>query len=152
MTIGLASDHAGFDIKDGIRRYLDEKGISYLDYGCGSGEQVDYIDFAEKALRGRALGDCERLILVCGTGIGMSMVANKFRGVRATLCCDPYMADMSRRHNNSNCLTLGGRILPLDEALEIVEIWMNTDFEGERHQARLDKLSNLEDRNFKPST
>lgn len=149
MTIGLASDHAGFELKDGIKRFLTEKNIPRLDYGCGPGEHVDYVDYAEKALRGRAAGECERLILVCGTGLGMSIVANKFRGVRGTLCCDPYMAEMSRQHNDSNCLTLGGRILPLDEALHIVEIWLKTEFEAGRHRGRLDKINVIENIFFK---
>lgn len=151
MTIGLASDHAGFDIKEGIRLFLAGKDIPLIDYGCGAGERVDYVDFAEKALLGRAAGECERLILVCGTGIGMSLVANKFPGVRATLCCDPYMAEMSRKHNDSNCLTMGGRILPLDEALHIVEIWLTTGFDDGRHQVRLDKIMEIEKRFYKTS-
>jgi ribose 5-phosphate isomerase B len=109
------------------------------------------VDYAEKALNGYFHGECNRLILICGTGIGMSMVANKFRGIRGTLCVDEYMAEMSRAHNDSNCLTLGGRILPLDEAESIIRTWLDTGFEGGRHQDRLDKLALIEDRNFKQS-
>jgi len=144
--IGLASDHAGFKIKNGILSYLDKNNIPFKDYGCGPDEKVDYVDFAAKALKGREGGECDRLILVCGTGLGMSIVANKHKGIRATLCCDDYMAEMSRKHNDSNCLTLGGRILPLDEALYIVSIWLKTKFEAGRHQERLNKIAKIEEK------
>ncbi len=149
MKIGLASDHAGFPLKKGVMAYLQKKGIAYFDYGSAEGEKVDYVDFAEKALAGYFAGECDRLILVCGTGIGMNMVANKFKGIRATLCCDEYMAEMSRAHNDSNCLTIGGRILPVDEGVFIVKTWIETEYEGGRHQARLDKIARIEDKNFK---
>jgi len=94
-------------------------------------------------------GEYDRAILVCGTGLGMAIVANKHKGVRATPCLDEYSAEMSRRHNDSNCLTLGGRIVPLDEALSVVRIWLETEFEGGRHQRRIDKIFDIEERNFK---
>jgi ribose 5-phosphate isomerase B len=150
MKIALASDHAGYDLKKEIISYLKNEGLENKDFGCYSKESVDYADFAEKAVRQVVSGKFDRAILICGTGIGMSMVGNKFRGIRATLCCDEYMAEMSRKHNNSNCLTLGGRILPADEAVYIVETWINTEYEGGRHQKRLDKISKIEDMNFKP--
>ncbi len=149
MKIGLASDHAGFPLKKGVIVYLQENGIAYFDYGSAEGEKVDYVDFAERAIVGYQAGECDRLILVCGTGIGMTMVANKFKGIRATLCCDEYMAEMSRAHNDSNCLTIGGRILPVDEGVFIVKTWVETEYEGGRHQARLDKIAKIEDQNFK---
>ncbi len=149
MKVALASDHAGYTLKTGIKDYLTEKGVSHQDYGTSSEESVDYVDYAKKAIDGLLSGECDRAILVCGTGIGMSLVANKFSGVRAALCCDEYMAEMSRRHNNANCLTLGGRILPLDEALLIVETWINTPYEAGRHQLRLDKVRAIEQKNFK---
>jgi ribose 5-phosphate isomerase B len=149
MKVALASDHAGYMLKTGIKNYLVEKGIAHQDYGTDSEDSVDYVDFAETAMKGMLSGECDRAILVCGTGIGMSLVANKFSGVRAALCCDEYMAEMSRRHNNANCLTLGGRILPLDEALLIVETWINTPYEAGRHQVRLDKVRAIEQKNFK---
>ncbi|MCD6517574.1 MAG: ribose 5-phosphate isomerase B [Candidatus Aminicenantes bacterium] len=150
MKIALASDHAGYELKKEIIIYLQSEGLENKDFGCYSKESVDYADFAEKAVRQVVSGKFDRAILICGTGIGMSLAANKFRGIRATLCCDAYMAEMSRKHNNSNCLTMGGRILPADEAVYIVEIWLNTEFEGERHQKRLDKISKIEEMNFKP--
>ncbi len=149
MRIGVASDHAGYNLKPGILAFLEEQGVEAVDYGCGEGERVDYVDYALKALAGHAAGECDRLLLICGTGIGMSMVGNKHRGIRAALCVDDYMAEMSRAHNNSNCLALGGRILPLDEALNIVKIWLNTEYEGGRHQERLDKIARIEEKNFK---
>ena len=149
MKIALASDHAGYALKTGILNYLVEKGIFHKDYGTYSEDRVDYVDYAEQAVEGVLSGECDRAILVCGTGIGMGIVANKYSGVRATPCCDAYMAEMSRSHNDSNCLTLGGRILPLDEALLIVETWLNTPYEVGRHQIRLDKVRAIERKNFK---
>jgi len=149
MTIALASDHAGFSLKAGLFEYLKEKGIPVKDFGTYSDERVDYIDFAALAVEAVLQGECDRALLVCGTGIGMSMVANKFRGIRATLCLDEYMADMSRRHNDSNCLALGGRMVPLDEARLIVDTWLETEFEGGRHSDRLKKIEELEIKNFK---
>ena len=149
MKVALASDNAGYMRKTGIKDYLTEERVAHQDYGTYSEESVDYVDYAEKAIDGLLSGECDRAILVCGTGIGMSLVANKFNGVRAALCCDEYMAEMSRRHNNANCLTLGGRILPLDEALLIVGTWINTPYEAGRHQIRLDKVRAIEQKNFK---
>ncbi|MCJ7679377.1 MAG: ribose 5-phosphate isomerase B [Candidatus Aminicenantes bacterium] len=148
-TIALASDHAGFSLKTGLLEYLKEKGIPVRDFGTFSEERIDYIDFAVEAVEAVLRGECDRALLVCGTGIGMSMVANKFRGIRAALCLDEYMADMSRRHNDSNCLTLGGRMVPLDEARLIVDTWLDTAFEGGRHADRLKKIEELEINNFK---
>ncbi len=149
MKIALASDHAGYELKKGIAAYLTQEGLHYQDFGCGPEEKVDYVDYAEKAVKMICSGDCVRAILVCGTGLGMAIVANKQRGVRATPCCDEYTAEMSRKHNDSNCLTLGGKIIPLDEALSIVRIWLETGFEGERHQRRIDKIFGIEEKNFK---
>lgn len=148
MIIALASDHAGYELKSGISEFLSQQGIEVKDFGSYSKDRVDYIDFAVKALDGLVSGECDRAILVCGSGLGMAIVANKYAGVRATPCCDEYMAEMSRSHNDANCLTLGGRILPLDEALHIVKVWLETGFEGGRHQARLDKIKALEQKNF----
>ncbi len=149
MKIATASDHAGYELKKGIIAYLSEKGINYEDFGCGPDEKVDYVDYAEKAIKRVSSGEYDRAILVCGTGLGMAIVANKHKGIRATPCLDDYSAEMSRRHNDSNCLTLGGRIVPLDEALSIVRIWLETEFEGERHQRIIDKIFDIEERNFK---
>ncbi|TEU03599.1 MAG: ribose 5-phosphate isomerase B [Candidatus Aminicenantes bacterium] len=150
MKIAVASDHAGYELKKGVMDYLSERGIEHQDFGCRHGERVDYVDFGEKAVQSVCSGKHDRAVLVCGTGLGMAIVANKFKGIRATSCLDEYATEMSRSHNDSNCLTLGGRILPLDEALHIVRIWLDTEYEGGRHQERLQKIFDLEERNFKP--
>ncbi|MFQ6069755.1 MAG: ribose 5-phosphate isomerase B [Candidatus Aminicenantales bacterium] len=149
MKIALASDHAGFRLKKGILNYLDERRIEHHDFGCYSEESVDYVDFGARAVRAVVGGEFERAILICGTGLGMSIVANKFRGIRATACWDEITAELSRLHNNSNCLTLGGRVLDLDEALVIVKVWLETKFEEGRHTPRIDKILRLEEENFK---
>ncbi len=150
MKIALASDHAGFGLKKGVFDYFDQKGIECKDFGCGPDERVDYVDYGEKAIQSVLSGVCDRAILICGTGLGMAMVANKFKGIRATPCWDEYVAEVCRSHNDSNCLTLGGRILPLDEALHYVDIWLETEYEAGRHQTRLDKIAIIEEKNFKP--
>jgi ribose 5-phosphate isomerase B len=150
MKIALASDHAGFGLKNGVLEYLVQKGIEHEDFGCGPDERVDYVDNGEKAIQSVLSGVCDRAILICGTGLGMAIVANKFKGIRATPCWDEYVAEVCRSHNNSNCLTLGGRILPLDEALHYVDIWLETEYDGGRHQKRLDKIAIIEEKNFRP--
>jgi len=150
MKIALASDHAGYELKAGVARYLTEQGVAFTDFGCGPGESVDYVDFAAKGAEAVLAGACDRAILVCGTGMGMALAANKFRGIRATPCWNVYTAEMSRRHNDSNCLTLGGRTLHVADALEIVRVWLETPFEGGRHARRVDKVKEIEARNFKP--
>lgn len=149
MKVALASDHAGYELKQGIMRFLEEKGIDFHDFGCGPEEKVDYVDCGEKAAQRVSSGEYKRAILCCGTGLGMAMVANKYSGVRATPCYDGYVAEMSRKHNDSNCLTLGGRVVPLDEGLEIVKIWFETEFEEGRHRRRINKILQMEERNFK---
>jgi ribose 5-phosphate isomerase B len=149
VKIAIASDHAGYPLKQGVLDFLSEKGFEYKDFGCNSEDRVDYVDFAVKALDRMANAEFDRAILICGTGMGMAIVANKYKGVRATLCIDEYTSKMSREHNDSNCLTLGGRILPLDEALLIVDVWLETAFAGGRHQMRLDKIMKLEEKHFR---
>jgi ribose 5-phosphate isomerase B len=151
MKIALASDHAGFDLKDGIARWLAGRGVPCTDFGSRAGEKVDYVDTAEQAVLSVLSGAHDRAILICGTGMGMSIIANKGRGIRATLCWNEYTAEMSRLHNDSNCLTMGGRVLSLELGLRIVDIWLTTAFEGGRHLRRLDKIRAVEERNFKPS-
>lgn len=148
MIVALASDHAGFALKMRIKEYLSQQELEVKDFGCFSEERVNYVDYAVQAMDGLTSGVCDRAILVCGSGLGMAIVANKYPGVRATPCCDEYTAEMSRSHNDANCLTLGARILPLDEALHIVKTWLDTEFEGGRHQERLDKIEALEKERF----
>jgi ribose 5-phosphate isomerase B len=150
MKIALASDHAGFDLKAGIARYLAGREIPFEDLGCSAGENADYPEYAARAVARVQSGDCDRAILCCGTGIGMAVAANKFKGMRATPCWTPFTAEVSRRHNDSNCLSVGGRTLSLDEALAIVRVWLETPFEGGRHARRVDQIKAFEALNFKP--
>jgi ribose 5-phosphate isomerase B len=147
MKIALASDHAGFDLKTGVADYLRGLGVAFEDFGCGPGESVDYVDHGAKGARAVVEGACDRAILVCGTGLGMAIVANKFKGLRATPCATEYAAEMSRKHNDSNCLTLGGRTHTLEQALGIVRVWLETPFEGGRHARRVQKIRDIEGQN-----
>jgi ribose 5-phosphate isomerase B len=150
VKIAVASDHAGFDLKTRVVSYLEERGIAYRDFGSRPGETVDYVDYAVMAMEGVVSGECDRAILLCGTGMGMAVVANKYKGIRATPCWDPFTARVSRSHNDSNCLALGGRTLTPEAGLEIVRIWLETPFEGGRHERRVAKILELEKKNFKP--
>jgi ribose 5-phosphate isomerase B len=149
MKIALASDHAGYELKKAVADNLAVRGIDHVDFGCGPGEKVDYVDFAAKAARAVVAGECDRAVLVCGTGIGMAVTANKFKGIRATPAWNDYTAEMTRLHNDSNCLTLGGRVLTAEEGLRFLSIWLKTAFEGGRHAARIDKIREMERQNFK---
>jgi len=144
MKVAIASDHAGLEMKEEIVGFLKEKGMDVLDYGVDNPESVDYPDYGIKVARAVSKGIVERGILSCGTGIGMSIVANKFPNVRAALCNDMFTARMSRLHNDANILVLGGRTLEKDVALLMVDAWLKTGFEGGRHQRRLDKIKELE--------
>lgn len=148
MKIAVASDHAGYELKRGILEYFDQQGIEYHDFGSGPGETVDYVDYGTKAIEKVCCGEYDRAILFCGTGLGMAIVANKFKGIIATPCWDEYTAEISRKHNDSNCLSLGGRVLSLEKALSIVRIWLESGFEAGRHERRLKKIREIEDRNF----
>jgi ribose 5-phosphate isomerase B len=149
MKIALASDHEGFELKTGLADYLRAHGIAFEDLGCGPGESVDYVDYGARGARAVVSGDCSRAILVCGTGLGMAIVANKFKGLRATPCWCEYAAEVSRAHNDSNCLTLGGRTHTLDLAVRIVRTWLETPFDGGRHARRVQKIRDLEDENLR---
>jgi ribose 5-phosphate isomerase B len=149
MRIALASDHAGYELKTGVAEYLRGLGIAFEDFGCGPGESVDYVDYGARGARGVVEGACDRAILVCGTGLGMGIVANKVKGIRATPCPSEYAAEMSRKHNDSNCLTLGGRTHSLELAVRLVRIWLETEFEGGRHARRVQKIRDIEDTNFR---
>ncbi|MDD3839518.1 MAG: ribose 5-phosphate isomerase B [Clostridia bacterium] len=142
--IAIGSDHAGFKLKEDIKEFLEEKGYDFKDYGTFSEESMDYPDVAAQVARSVAGGECEKGIIICGTGIGVSMVANKIKGVRAALCGDCFSAQASRQHNNANVLTMGERVTGPGLARQIVEIWLTTEFEGGRHKRRVDKISALE--------
>ena len=139
----IGSDHAAFDLKEKIKAFLVDRGIDVEDAGSHSEDSVDYPDFGIKVASMVSTGKFERGILLCGTGIGMSMVANKFPHVRAALCSDLFSAIMSRRHNNSNILVLGGRVVGDALAMEMVRAWLETPFDGGRHQLRIDKFDQI---------
>ncbi|MDP8209689.1 MAG: ribose 5-phosphate isomerase B [Candidatus Stygibacter australis] len=139
MKIALASDHAGFPLKEVIKKYLKEHEVT--DFGCFNEESMDYPDTGFPAAMAVRDGECERGILICGTGIGMSIVANKVKGIRASLCHCEEFAILTRKHNDSNMLTLPGRFLDENIAIKIVDAWLNTEFENGRHQKRIDKIS-----------
>ncbi len=139
----IGSDHAAYPLKEKVKAFLVENGIQVEDVGTHSEDSVDYPDFAIRAASMVSEKKFERGILLCGTGLGMSMAANRFKHVRAALCTDLFSAIMSRRHNNANMLVLGGRITGVDLALEIVRVWFSTPFDGGRHQKRIDKFSAL---------
>lgn len=142
MRIVLAADHGGYTLKNALREALVSSGHNLIDLGVEGPESVDYPDYARKATQGLIAGDWQRAILVCGSGVGMSIAANRVRGVRAVLCTDTYTARMSREHNDSNVLCLGARVLGVGLALDIVTTWLDTDFssEPERHLRRIEKL------------
>lgn len=144
MMIAIGSDHGGLSLKEALKKLLAERGISFEDCGTDNGDSVDYPDFGEKVARKVSSGEVEKGILVCGTGIGMSIVANKFPRVRAALVTDSFMAQMAKEHNNANILVLGGRVLDENAARTMVTTWLDATFEGGRHQGRLDKIEEIE--------
>lgn len=141
MKIAIGCDHGGYDLKNLIVSYLQDKGFEVSDLGTFSEESVDYPDFSNKVCQCVRSGECERGILICGTGIGMSIAANRYSDIRAALCHEAFTARMSREHNNANILCLGARVIGTEVALDIVRVWINTEFAGGRHQRRLDLLS-----------
>ncbi len=149
IKIAIGSDHAGLDLKKRVYNYLRENGYDIKDFGTHSEESCDYVDFAEKVAEAVSKGEFDRGVLVCGSGIGMSIVANKFKNIRAALCISPYHARKSREDNNSNILTMGGRVTTFEIAKEIIDVWLNTSFLGGRHERRIKKISSLEEKNFK---
>ncbi len=147
MKIVLASDHAGFDLKEGVKEFLAELGLPAEDLGCHSSvERVDYPDYAAAAAERVRDGRADRGILVCGTGVGVAIAANKVAGIRAAQGCDPEIVRLSRAHNDANILCLPGRFMELGRARELVRIFLTTSFDGGRHQLRLDKIAGLERR------
>lgn len=142
--IALSSDHAGFPLKEEIRAYLDRNGIAYTDCGAYNTDSVDYPYQAKKACDLVVSGQCEKAILCCGTGIGISIAANKVKGIRAACCTDYFSAKYTRLHNDANALCLGARVIGPGAALELVNVFLNTEFEGGRHQRRVDQITEIE--------
>jgi ribose 5-phosphate isomerase B len=146
--IALAFDHGGLTLKDAIVEVLDELGLEYKDFGAHTAESTDYALWGYPAAKAVASGACEKGILVCGTGVGMSLTANKVKGIRCVVCTDCYTALLSRKHNNANVLALGGRVVGPDLAKLIVRMWLQAGFEGGRHQRRIDQVAAIENGTF----
>lgn len=142
--IALGADHGGFKFKESIKKHLDDMGVAYKDFGTNSEESVDYPIYAKKVADSIVSGECEKGILCCGTGIGISIAANKVKGIRAAVCTTEFTAEMCRRHNDANILSLGGRVISQEKAIQLVDIFLNTPFEGGRHEKRVAGITEIE--------
>ena len=142
--ISLGADHGGFLLKEAIKKYLDSEKIAYQDFGGFDETAIDYAPIAAKVAHSIVNGEAEQGILCCGTGIGMSIAANKVNGIRAAVCTNAFCAEMTRRHNNANILCLGGRVIDEEQAVALAKIYLETPFEGGRHQRRVDEISSIE--------
>lgn len=147
--IAIGCDHGGYNIKKAIKKYLDENNIEYKDFGTDSEESVDYPIYAKKVANAVASGEYEKGILCCGTGIGISIAANKVKGIRAAVVTNEFCAEMVRRHNNANIITMGGRVISEEEAVKFTKIFLETPFDGGRHAQRVDLITEIENENFK---
>ena len=147
--IAIGSDHAGYELKEKIKEYLNDNDINYIDFGTNSTDSCDYPDFAERVSMYVSKNENSQGILVCGSGIGVSIVAHKIKHVRAALCYSSECAELSRKHNNANVLCLGARFIDFETAKEIIKSFLNTDFEGGRHLNRVNKIKAIENANFK---
>lgn len=146
MKVIITADHAGVTIRNEVKNLLEEKGIEYVDTGCEGTGSVDYPDYSLPAAERVANGEFDRAILICGTGIGMSIAANKVKGIRCALVHDVYSAKLTRQHNDSNVLAMGERVIGPGLAREIAEVWLETEFDGGRHQNRLNKITAYEEK------
>ena len=144
--IALAADHGGFELKEAVKAHLDELGLEYIDFGTHSTASVDYPDMALPACDAVVSGQCSKALLFCGTGVGISMAANKVKGIRACCCSDSFSCEYTRRHNDANALCMGGRVVGPGLACQLVDIFLNTEFEGGRHEKRIAKLMAIENR------
>ncbi len=145
MKIAIGCDHGGFELKEAVRGYLESQSIAYEDFGTFNTESVDYAPIAARAARSVAEGKADFGILICSTGLGISMAANKVKGIRAAVCTNEFCAEMTRRHNNANILCMGGKVVDKETALKLVDIFLNTGFDGGRHQRRIDQIAKIED-------
>ena len=145
MKIAIGCDHGGFELKEAVRGYLEERQIPYEDFGAYNTDSVDYAPIAAKAARAVAAGQADFGVLGCSTGIGISMAANKVKGIRAALCTNEFCAEMTRRHNNANILCMGGKVIDKETAVKLVDIFLHTEFEGGRHQRRIDQIAQIEE-------
>lgn len=144
MKIAIGSDHGGLDLKEAIKPFLIEEGHQVVDYGTHTKDSCDYPVYGEHVAEAVSSGECDRGIAICGTGLGISMAVNKVPGIRGALCTNEFMAEMSRAHNDANILVLGARVLGEGLAMRIVKTWLETEFEGGRHQRRLDEIQTIE--------
>lgn len=144
MIIAIGSDHGGFNLKEEIKKMLTAENVQFRDFGTHSAESIDYPEIACKVGQAVVNRECARGIIICGTGIGVSIAANKIKGIRAALCHDEFSAQMSREHNDANILTMGERVIGAGLACKIVSTWLTTEFAGGRHGRRVDKISQLE--------
>lgn len=144
MMIAIAADHAGFPLKEEVKKHLEEKGIPYIDCGTDSAASVDFAYYAQKACLMVTNGAVDMALLFCGTGVGMSMAANKVKGIRAACCSDYFSAKLTRMHNNANVLCVGARVVGTGLAMELVDVFLDTPFEGGRHQRRIDQITAIE--------
>ena len=147
--IAIGSDHGGYRLKEEIKKYLDEKNIEYKDLGCKNEESVDYPNIAEEVAKEVQSKKCDKGILICRSGIGMSIVANKFKGIRCALCHDEFTAKYSRMHNDSNVLAMGADDVTVNDAICILRMWLATEFEGGRHKERIELINKIENENMK---
>ncbi|MBA7705096.1 Ribose-5-P isomerase B [subsurface metagenome] len=148
MKIAIGSDHLGLELKNIIRDFLKEKEIEVNDFGTMSKEPIDYPDIAKKVAKAVAKGDCERGILICGTGIGMAIAANKVKGIRAAVCHDLYSTERSRKSNNAQIMAIGALIIGSELAKKLVEVWLNSEFQGGRSERKVKKIMEIETENF----
>lgn len=144
MKLAIGCDHGGFELKEAVREYLDQHGVAYEDFGTYNTDSVDYAPIAAKAARAVAEGRADMGVLICSTGLGISMAANKVKGIRAAVCTNEFCAEMTRRHNNANILCMGGMVVDRETALKILDIFLNTGFDGGRHQRRIDQIAQIE--------
>lgn len=142
--IALGADHGGYALKEEIKKHLEEQGIACKDFGCHSTESVDYPDMAVPPCKAVVAGECEKALLFCGTGVGISIAANKVKGIRACCCSDSFSAKYTRLHNDANVLCLGGRVVGPGLAAQLVDVFLSTEFEGGRHARRIEKITALE--------
>ena len=147
MKIGIGCDHVGYEIKGKVTEHLRELGYEVVDFGTNSSERTDYPIYGEAVARAVASGACEKGILICGTGVGISLAANKVHGIRAVVCSEPYSALLSRRHNDTNILAFGARVVGADLALMIVDAWLSGVYEGGRHAKRVQMIADIEAKN-----
>ena len=151
MKIAIANDHTGFELKIILKAFIESKGYEVIDYGTDSAERADYPIFGKKAADAILKGEADRAVLICGTGFGISMAANKTPGIRCVVCSEPYTALLSRQHNDSNALALGSRVVGAELAKMIVDAWLSGEFEGGRHIKRLDMIAEIEKNPFNPN-